>query len=261
MDFLSSDRSTFSRQVRVASHRRKGNEGLFFWAILITVLTGLTAFSWIFCMYVFHQPEKAFNYDLLTRFEKIKPLRDFSPTNAPHGTFYTAKELYTAYHDYTPRELRAVSSLFRRDYVRNYRGADRVAYLQGAFRLSEIKHLSKGDLLPTGLALRGQSEDYPNIEVEYLLPAKKLPDVHYDLEVHHILEIGTSSTCAAILNLARIAEDRLLVTAIPIVYGAHETPARSEIVLEVPQTLNLYGPLPVTQQRGQKLARAGSASS
>jgi hypothetical protein len=246
MDFLSSDRSTFSREVRLAGQRQKDDGGTFFWTVLLTLLTGLTIFSWVFCMYVFSNPEKAFNYGLLNRFDKLQPLRDFSPTNAPRGKFYTAKELYSAYFDYSDRELRAVSSLMRRDYVRNYRGLEKVAYLTGSFRLSQIKPLTPGDIVPAGLALRGRSEDYPNIEVEYLLPARELPDVHYDLEVHQLLEIGSSSTCAAVLNLARVADDRLLVTALPIVYGPHETPARTEIVLEVPEALNLYGPIPVT---------------
>lgn len=246
MDFLSSDRSTFSRQVRLATHRKAEDNGLFFWTVLITILTGLTAFSWIFCMYVFHQPEKAFNYSILTRCKKIKPLIDYDPSNAPRGKFHTAKDLFAAYHGFTPRELREVSSLLRRRYVLNFRGVDSVAYVQGPFRLSEIKNLTPKDIFPAGLALRGQSENYPNIEIEYLIPASKLPAVHYDLEVNQILEIGTSSTCAAVVNVAQVNEDRLLVTAVPIVYGTHETAARTEIVMDAPKTLNLYGPLPVT---------------
>lgn len=255
MDFLSSDRSTFSRQVRMAANRKDQNDGTFFWSVLITILTGLTAFSWIFCMYVFHQPEKAFNYGLLTRFEKIKPLIDFNPSNAPRGKFHTAKELYAAYHDFTPRELREVSSLLRRRYVLNFRGGSSPVYLQGSFRLSQIKPLTARDIFPAGLVLRGQCEDYPNIEIEYLLPASSLPAAHYDLEVHPILEIGTSSTCATVINVFRIAEDRLLVTALPIVYGTHETPARTEIITEVPKALNLYGPLPVTQGKPERIAQ------
>ncbi|MEM0969889.1 MAG: hypothetical protein AAGJ31_11100 [Verrucomicrobiota bacterium] len=132
MEFLSSDRSTFARQVRLASNRKKGNDGLFFWAILLTTQVGLTAFSWTFCMYVFSQPEKAFNYGLLTRFEKLSPLRDFSPNTAPRGKFLTARDLYAQYHDYSARELRAASGLLRRQYVRNYRAIERVQYVRGS---------------------------------------------------------------------------------------------------------------------------------
>jgi hypothetical protein len=245
MEFLSSDRSTFSRQVRMATRQKNDDNGFFLWGVLITTLMGFTAFSWIFCMYVFHQPEKAFNYSLLTRCKKIQPLIDFDPANAPRGKFDTAKDLFAAYHGFTPKELREISSILRRRYVLNFRGEPPV-YVQGSFRLSQIKKLTPGDIFPSGLALRGQSEDYPNIEIEYLLPAPTLPDVHYDLEVNNILEIGTSSTCAAVINVAQVTEDRLLVTAVSIVYGTHETPARTEIVMEVPKALNLYGPLPVT---------------
>lgn len=252
MDFLSSDRSTFSRQVRLATSRKPQDDGLFFWAVLITILTGLTAFSWIFCMYVFHQPEKAFNYSVLTRCKKIKPLVDFDPSNAPRGKFNTARDLYAAYHDFSPHELREISAMLRRRYVLNFHGADPVTYVQGTYHLSQIKALTERDIFPSGLALRGQSEDYPNIEIEYLLPAPSLPEVHYDSEVNGTLEIGTSSTCAAVINVAEAGEDRLLITAVPIVYGAHETPARTEIRMEVPKSLNLYGPLPVTQANGKK---------
>ncbi len=248
MEFLTSDRSTFSRQARLVSSRKKGRKGVFAWTMILTGLTALTIFSWTFCVYVFGHPEKAFNYNLLTQFEKLPALDDYSPSDAPRGTFHTPRELYRLYYRYGPRELRSLSSILRRAYITNFRDGSTVTYLQGNFRIYEIRTLKKGDVFPSGLALRAQALEYPNVVVEYILPAASLPEFHYDLETNNLLEIESSTTCAAVIHVAQIAEDYLCFTIVPIVYGTHRTPAQTSLALEPPNRLNLYGRLPITRE-------------
>jgi hypothetical protein len=246
MEFLSSDRTTFSRQVRLASPRHGVQNEAIIWAAIITILAALCAFSWTFCMYVFGRPEKAFNYNLLIDLEKLSPLKDYQPGNAPRGKFHTPRDLYQLYYNNNPRALRALSAVLRRQYVTNFNAVERVTYLRGNYLIQHIHRLGPEDVFPSGLVLRGQSEDYPNVLVEYVLPAEAVPEPHYDPKKKAVFEIGTSSVCAAVINVARVDEDKLIFTAVPIVYGTHETSSGTVMTLEPPQRLNLYGELPIT---------------
>jgi hypothetical protein len=245
MEFLSSDRSTFSRQVRLAGSRQENRDELIVWAAILAILVSVCAFSWTFCLYVFGRPEKAFNYNLLRDLEKLAPLKDYHPANAPRGKFHTPRDLYQLYFNHTPRGLRALSAVLRRQYVTNYLGVESVTYVRGDFLIENLRVLGPGDVFPSGLVLRGRSEDYPNVVLEYVLPCAEVPAAHYDLAAHPLLEVATSSTCAAIIHVARIGDDRLCFTAVPLVYGDHETPAGTTLRLEPPPELNFYTPFPL----------------
>jgi len=246
MEFLSSDRSTFSRQVRLASARHNGQNEAIIWAAFIVILAALCAFSWTFCMYVFGRPEKAFNYNLLIDLEKLPPAKDYQPGNAPRGKFHTPRDLYQLYYNNNPKALRALSAVLRRQYVTNYNGVERVTYLRGDFLIESIHPLGPDDVFPSGLVLRGRAEDYPNVLVEYVLPSAELTAAQYNLKANKLLEIATSSVCAAVINVARVKDDELIFTAVPIVYGSYHTPSGTTVSLEPPSKLNLYGKFPIT---------------
>jgi len=129
--------------------------------------------------------------------------------------------------------------------VTNYLGVERVTYVRGDFLIESLRVLGPGDVFPSGLVLRGRAEDFPNVVLEYVLPCPDVPSAHYDLAAHPLLEVATSSICAAIIHVARLDEDRLCFTAVPLVYGDHETPAGTTLRLVPPSELNFYAPFPL----------------
>lgn len=247
-DFLTNDRTTFARQTHISSYRPKKQSGNYVWTVVITLLTAMTTFSWIFCAYVFGHPERAFNYNLLLNLEKLEPLTDFSPSRAPRGKFYSSKDLYSLYYGYSNAELNGLSAVLRRQYVLNFDDIDGVTYIKGSFRIYNARVLGPKDVFPSGLALRAQSVDYPNVVIEYVLPSDDVPQDHYDFDSKNNLTVGTSTTCAAVINISRIDEDRLCFTAVPIVYGEHETPSQTIIATRPPTRLNLAGGWPLTSE-------------
>lgn len=248
MDFFTSDRSTFSRQARLGGRKKRGDDGLFVWSAVILILTALIVFSWVFCMYVFGNPEKAFNYNLLVRVGKLVGLRDYEPHSAPRGKFNEPKDIYATYYNKSKGELRALSGVLRREYVTNFNQVLDVTYIRGNYKIYNVRELGPKDVFPSGLAVRGQCEDYPNVVIEYVYPAEQLPERHFDLKVNNLLEVGTKTTCAAIINISQIDEDRILFTAVPIVYGEQQTPAGTIIVTAPPDRLNMFGKLPITDE-------------
>jgi hypothetical protein len=248
MEFFSSDRTTFARQVRLASARNGVQNEVIIWSAIIAILAALCAFSWTFCMYVFGRPEKAFNYNLLLDLGKLPQLKDYQPGNAPRGRFHTPRDLYQLYYNNDSRALRALSSVLRRQFITNFNGVERVTYVRGNYLLQQVHRLGPEDVFPSGLVLRGQAEDYPNVVLEYVLPASVVPDAAFASAPKGVFEIGGAAVCAAVINVARLNEDKLVFTAVPIVYGAQETSSGLALDLAPPARLNLYGRLPVVRE-------------
>ena len=94
-----------------------GNGGLFWWTIGLIILSGVAIFSWVFCLYVFSYPDKPFNYDLLTRLEKLEPPMDFKIMEVPSGPQLTAKEIYREYYQMEPDLQRVKNGDLLRAYL------------------------------------------------------------------------------------------------------------------------------------------------
>ncbi|MBU6302025.1 MAG: hypothetical protein KGS60_10755 [Verrucomicrobia bacterium] len=250
MEFFSSDRTTFARQVRLANQRDGAHNEFIIWAAIIAILAALCAFSWTFCLYVFGRPENAFNYNLLLDLGKLPQLKDYQPGNAPRGRFHTPRDLYQLYFNNDARSLRALSAVLRRQFITNFSGVERVTYLRGTFLLRESRRLGPGDLFPSGWAFRGPAEDYPDVVVEYLLPAPVVPDSPPVPGAKAVFEVGGSAVCAAVINVAKLGQNQLVFTAVPIVYGDHEAISGTVLRLEPPVRLDLKGNLPVFREAG-----------
>jgi|GEM_PF-424119 len=214
MQFLSSS-SSFSRQTREQDEGRYASGNLLLWIAVIAVLLGLNFASWSFCMWVFGQPEYPMNYRILTRLEKLDPIRGFIATNAPRGKFYTAKELYSKMYPLTPTEMKAYNGILKRLYLKNFKERKDVTYLAGDFVVKTARRLTKEDVFTSGLVIRARARNFPDAFVDLVLPAEKIPD---DLPAPgDELKIEESSTCAAVLNVDRRENEVMVFTAVPLV--------------------------------------------
>ena len=88
-------------------HRRRGSQSanLFWWSIVILLLTGMAFAAWIASFYIFAQPERPASYRILKKLHKVDPIKRFELTAAPAGEFLTAKQLYERYIAMSPTEL------------------------------------------------------------------------------------------------------------------------------------------------------------
>ncbi len=238
MEFVS-EQSIFSREAR---EEREDNIGsLFLWSVVIVVLLGLNAFSWIFCMYVFGNPEVPFNYQLLTKLDKLDPIAGFDPVTAPRGKFNAAKNLYLEYYDYSPEKLNPINGILKRLYLKNYLERDDVTFVSGSFKVESARELQPDDVFPHGVAVRLQAEEFPAAHVDFVLPSppgEVIPDEHF--RVGDIVQIQESATCAAVIHVQRLEDDNICFTAVPLVKKSDfKTPAGTSLVVEPPERLNL----------------------
>ena len=237
MDFVS-EQSIFSREAR--EEREENIGSLFLWSVVIVILIGLNAFSWIFCMYVFGNPEVPFNYQLLTKLDKLDPIEGFDPVTAPRGKFNAARNLYLEYYDYTPEKLNPINGILKRLYLKNYLERDDVTFVSGSFKVESSRTLQSDDVFPHGLAVRLQAEEFPAAHVDLVLPMPAdalVPSEHY--RVGDLVQLEESATCAAVIHVQRLKEDNICFTAVPLVTRSFDTPAGSKITVDPPERLNL----------------------
>jgi hypothetical protein len=249
MEFLT-EHSEFSREAR---EEREDNIGsLFLWSVVIVVLLGLNTFSWLFCMYVFGNPEVPFNYQLLTKLERLDPLTGFKPVDAPRGKFHNVKTLYLEHYEYTTENLNAYNGILKRLYLKNYRERDDVKFLSGTFKVESSRELRPDDVFPHGVAVRLQAEDYPAAHVDYVLPSPagaEIPAEHF--RPGDVVQIQESATCAALLHVHRMEDDHVVFTAVPLVVREYETPAGTKLQVAPPEWLNLgSGRWPISDGAG-----------
>lgn len=238
MEILS-EHSVFSREAREERGEPTDLGTLFLWGAVILALLGLNAFSWIFCMYVFGNPEVPFNYKLLThpKIDRLDPIRGFEPVTAPRGNFQGARKLYTEVYDYTPEQINAYNGILKRHYLHNYKERDDVPYLSGNFRIESVRELQPEDVFPSGLAIRAVAEDLPAAYLDLVLPSEKVPAGHYKPGENLVVE--ESATCAALLHVQPLGEDKICFTVVPLVMREFKTPSGETIATKPPERLNL----------------------
>lgn len=244
MDIVS-DQSIFSREAR---EERADNIGsLFLWSVAIVILLGLNAFSWVFCMYVFGNPEVPFCYRLLTRLDKLDPIEGFEPVTAPRGQFNAARSLYAEYYDpetYDIEGLNALNGILKRYYLKNYFETGDVVFLSGPFNVETVRTLDSGDVFPHGLAVRLKAEDFPDAHVDLVLPVPEdveIPEEHFRKD--DLFQVEESAMCAALLHVHRGENDQMVFSAVPLVKREEDsplpTPAGSALIVSPPERLNL----------------------
>ncbi|MEZ5327650.1 MAG: hypothetical protein R3F19_21600 [Verrucomicrobiales bacterium] len=255
--------------------RRTRDAGLFWWTILITFLMVMTAGSWIFSLYLFAFPEKAFNYHLLSRLNKLKPIEDFTMDTVPTGRFNDGRELYQKFYHFSGEQLEGTNGKLKRSYLWNYDDQLPI-YVKGSFRIAEVRRLTDADYFTSGLLVqaypiedvqdglslgRADSNEkrvFPNAIFEFVFPASDVPDVLFS--VGQEIEIDRSKDAAALLNIKRLDRDHLCFTAVPLLYGTYQINETASISLHPPQAVNVDAPWPISKKVIQSNTREATAA-
>jgi hypothetical protein len=233
-----SDRSSFSRQSREQDEGRHVSGNLVLWLAIIAVLIGLNFASWSFCMWVFGQPEHPMNYRLLTKLERLDPIHGFTPVSAPRGKFISAKDLYAQVYPFSLTELRAYNGILKRSYLKNYLEQENVTFLSGEFTVLSVQPMGPEDVFPAGYVIRGRSTTFPDAIVDFPLPSEKTPE-RFVLAAGQAFKVEESSTCAAILNVARLDDGTMVFTAVPLVERVYEFSDEAVVTVKIPSQIRI----------------------
>ena len=227
----------------------------FAWTVAILLLIGLALAAWLGSFYIFNQPERPDSYRILQKLHKIEPPKRFELTAAPAGEFLNGSQLYERYVGMGAAELAKANAELLRNYIRNYqqvRGL--VSYVVGRYTIIAVRELGPEDVFPSGMAALTAAVDSGEVLMEHVYPAKPeaLPLMKQTLTVGLEVKLERTHDVSAMIHAERLVDGRILVTAVPLLYGSYTvTRGLGTFRLEPPPSLNLVGgwPLFKSQER------------
>jgi len=237
-----------------APPRRRIN--YFAWTVAILLLIGFALAAWLGSFYIFNQPERPDSYRILQRLHKIEPPKRFELTAAPAGEFLNPKQLYERYSAMGNAELARTNAELARNYIRNYQAVrGLVPYVIGRYKIVAAQELRPSDVFTSGMVALTNAVDNGELLMEHLYPAnpEALPLMKQTLNVGLELKLERSHDISAVIHAERQADGRILVTAVPLLYGSYTvTRGLGTFRLEPPLSLNLVAgwPLFKASERG-----------
>jgi hypothetical protein len=230
-----------------ARPRRRIN--YFAWTVAILLLTGFALAAWLGSFYIFNQPERPDSYRILQRLHKIEAPKRFELTAAPAGEFLNPQQLYERYSEMGNAELARTNAELARNYIRNYqqvRGL--VPYVVGRYKIVAARELGPGDVFTCGMVALTNAVDNGELLMEHLYPAnpEALPLMKQTLNVGLEIKLERSHDISSVLHAERLADGRMMITAVPLLYGSYTvTRGLGTFRLEPPLSLNLAAGWPL----------------
>jgi hypothetical protein len=223
--------------------KTKGDGGIYWWTIFITLLMILATACWLGPIVAFAYPEKPFSYRLLTKLQKLEPIRKFSPLSVPHGKFLDPSALLSAYFYHPPKELRDSNDQLKRNYIKNFKDQDPM-YVSGSFTVLGARKLSASDVFTSGWIIVARSTKIEDVDIEVVFPG--LEGDLAPFEIGSPLVLDAKTTFANIIHVEKIKPDRLSVTVVPIVYEDLDIKG-SNMALKAPAALNMEAAWPIAR--------------
>lgn len=244
------DRSFFRYEDPYELPRRKTN--LFAWTIAILLLTGLALATWLGSFYIFGQPERPDSYRILKKLNKLEQPKRFQLTAAPSGEFLRPKELFSRYSAMRPAELARANAELTRNYIRNYQHmAGQVPYVVGRFVIMDARELTSEDVFTSGMVALATAAEAGEVLLEHVYPADEqtVPALRQTLATGLEIKLERLHDLSAVIHAERLADGRMLFTAVPLLYGSYTVlQGRGTFSLEPPLDLNMAGGWPLFKQ-------------
>ena len=230
----------------------------FAWTVAILLLTGFAFAAWLGSFYIFWQPERPDSYRLLRKLHRIDPPRRFELTAAPAGEFLNPKQLHDRYAPLGEAELSKTNSELARNYIRNFQQVHGlVPYVVGRFRIIDVHQLGGADIFTSGMVALAAAVDNGEVLLEHVYPADRrdVPLMRQTLAPGLEIKLERTHDISAVIHADRTADGRILITAMPLLYGTYTgTRGTGTFTLEPPLDLNLAAGWPLFKREQLRAA-------
>lgn len=221
-----------------------------FWWFLANLLAFAFALtSWLICLHVFGNPEIPRNYRILKSLDRLPEIRRFIVLDAPDGGVLGPEKVYSKFVRMKPDKLETLNKRLIRNYLTNYERPLGLTYVDGVYRIEQVRVMGEGDFFPNGAAVRARAMVQPDelsqpvlypVLIDYLFPT--MDAVPADgFRKGDLLEVKKSPNCATILHVAQIqdgGEDVVCATVVPIAYGPYRLGNGSSLSIEPPKEVS-----------------------
>lgn len=241
----------------------KKRKPAYFWWTLANVLALCVAIlSWLLCLHVFNHPEIPRNYEILRklgRAQSPQPLKVIALPDElppPQGESADPRALYRRYAALPNDALGRLNAALMRNYLTNLKETKLIQYVEGDYRVDEVRKLTRKDLFSPGVAVKARAMLPPDqasdpapwpVEIEYLFPTASTEAAGW-MSPGDMLTLNKFPNFAMVLHVARLdGEDTPLVrlTVVPVAFGDFTIGPDQKFQLEAPAALHPGGPLPV----------------
>src|SRR5882757_2010025 len=230
----------------------------FAWTVVILLLTGFAFAAWLGSFYIFWQPERPDSYRLLRKLHRIDPPRRFELTASPAGEFLNPKQLHDRYAPLGEAELSKANSELARNYIRNFQQVHGlVPYVVGRFRIIDVHQLGAADVFTSGIVALAAAIDNGEVLLEHVYPADRrdIPLMRQTLAPGLEIRLERTHDISAVIHADRSADGRVLITAMPLLYGTYTvTRGTGTFTLEPPLDLNLAAGWPLFKREELRAA-------
>ena len=238
--------------------RPRQRTNYFAWTLAILLLTAFAFAAWLGSFYVFWQPERPDSYRLLKKLHRIDPPRRFELTAAPAGEFLNPKQLHDRYAPLGEAELSKANSELARNYIRNFQQVHGlVPYVVGRFRIIDVHQLGAADVFTSGIVALAVAIDNGEVLLEHVYPADRrdIPLMRQTLAPGLEIRLERTHDISAVIHADRSADGRVLITAMPLLYGTYTvTRGTGTFTLEPPLDLNLAAGWPLFKREELRAA-------
>ncbi len=221
----------------------------FAWTVAMLLLAAFALGAWLGSFYIFWQPERPDSYRLLKKMHRIDPSRRFELTSAPPGEFLTPHQLHDRYATVGAAELAKINTDLVRNYIRNFQQVHGlVPYVVGRFRIIDVHELGGADIFTSGMVVLAAALDEGELLMEHVYPAdaRDLPLMRQTLMPGLEIKLERTHDISAVIHANRAADGRVLITAMPLLYGTYTvTRGNGTFSLEPPLDLNLAAGWPL----------------
>jgi hypothetical protein len=227
----------------------------FAWTVAILLLTGTAFAAWLLSFYIFGQPERPESYRVLQKLHKVELPKRFELTAAPAGEFLTPKQLHDRYAAMGTAELAKKNAELARNYIRNFqqvRGL--VPYIVGRYVIEEARELGPQDIFTSGMVALTGAVDNGELLMEhiYTADAQAIPLMKQTLTPGLEIKLERTHDLSAVIHAERLSDGRVLITAIPLLYGTYTvTRGPGTFSLEPPLSLHLEGGWPLFKEQAR----------
>ena len=247
------------RRSKIATFARK-RPPYFWWLLAHALALCFCALSWILTTYIFDNPELPKNYALLKRIGQAPLPEPFTALKAPEGESLQPQKLYQKFVSFAlpanAEELRKNNSRMMRSYLRSYGESMKPIYIEGNYRVLQVRPLIKEDILYPGFVIRAQAlvqpekdreaSPYP-VVIEYIYPCENKAAFTW-FKPGDLMKVQKIPECVAILHVSHLGtEDEPLInlTVVPIAYGEYKIGTGRIVSTTPPMDINLPGKFPL----------------
>jgi hypothetical protein len=241
------------RVVEISPPRRPA----YFWWLLANALAlSFAVISWTVCLHIFRNPEMPRNYEILRKIGRLPELKRHTVLNVPNGNLLDPKGLYSRFFPFTGDQLARFNTRLMRNYLTNFEHPLALTYIEGDYRVDDVRLLDTGDFIKQGFAIRARALVKPDdftkpapypVVIEYIFPTTETSAVRA-FRKDDVLSVSKSPNCAAILHIGRVLdgdEPLVCLTVVPIAYSPYRAGDQLTFGIEPPTEVNPAGRLPL----------------